>query len=377
MRLIVVTSKDTPGKDGNSTNISAVGLRIYSLAVALFRSGIPVHFISPVKPELDGIEWSNFSESKLSYQIQTSDVVLYNLTDSEASKFAKKRFIENYKIGDAIVPIHLEVLARRLEVSKNQWRSLQTLTRKEFEKVDAILVGNKQQSAYYTGLLIGYGFTSPERQIHIIETPHGWFDSDVETCSLDNYTENVLVHYGAGYDWIDVTLLSQISDELAKRDNDATLRIVGLEGPNHYSANKNHTISILIKDLQKRNNVEVIPWVPYEDRLKTLIGVDAAILLNKFTAEAAISNRTRMYDLIANEIPVISDGLDPITQKLHEIKSMLNLDGHVSARKIVNAFLDKKSLLNIRDNLRINKFLFSIEQSVIELRNFLILKIGD
>jgi glycosyltransferase involved in cell wall biosynthesis len=53
--------------------------------------------------------------------------------------------------------------------------------------------------------------------------------------------------------------------------------------------------------------VEANPeWVPYRDRLSWLRRGKIAIMLHRPTAEAAYSIRTRLFDAIAAEVPIIT-----------------------------------------------------------------------
>jgi glycosyltransferase involved in cell wall biosynthesis len=115
-------------------------------------------------------------------------------------------------------------------------------------------------------------------------------------------------------------------------------------------------------------------WVPYEERAAYFMDADVAIYADKESLETRFSHRTRVLDHIWTELPTICSRGDYMADLIDKYGFGLTIENRTPndfAAAISKLFKDKRLLAEIGDNLKSNKHLFTWENTLKPLTQYI------
>ncbi len=186
-------------------------------------------------------------------------------------------------------------MRQRVHLQAEQWRIKRALA-----DGDLLMVAWSKQRELYE-----------QARAPIIEVPFG-----VESCQLSVVssrqptTENrqPLVVWGGGtWEWLDPRTAVDAVIAVNNAGVSCKLLFLGRSRPSRHVVERRREDRL---DALLRHGAPYVEanaeWVPYRERLSWLRRSKIAIMLHRPTAEAAYSIRTRLFDAIAAEVPIIT-----------------------------------------------------------------------
>src|ERR1051325_3292549 len=133
------------------------------------------------------------------------------------------------------------------------------------------------------------------------------FGAETPTKNKEPTTNNLIVWGGGVWEWLDPKTAVEATLELNRAGVSCRLLFLGRTRPNRSMVDRRREdrFDRLVASGQPfiEANDE---WVPYRERLTWLHRAKIAIMLHRPTAEARYSIRTRLFDAIAANVPVIT-----------------------------------------------------------------------
>lgn len=179
-------------------------------------------------------------------------------------------------------------MRQRIHLQAEQWRIRRALT-----DGDLLMVAFAKQRELYKNA------GAP-----IIEVPFG---ADARPTTNNEQRTNVILWGGGTWEWLDPRTAVEAVIAVNQAGVACKLLFLGRSRPNRHLIERRREDRL---DQLLRHGapyVEANPeWIPYRDRLSWLRRSKIAIMLHRPTAEAAYSIRTRLFDAIAAEVPIIT-----------------------------------------------------------------------
>ncbi|WP_409409751.1 glycosyltransferase [Acidithiobacillus ferriphilus] len=234
-------------------------------------------------------------------------------------------------ILDCYVPIHAEVCARNSEdlIGEDQsfggdsahWDGA-------LVRGDYLLCASEQQKNYYIGLLYGLKHIDPisyAKSDNIIIAPFGIDDHPIVISGRKPITEIVkqgafkLLWFGGVYPWFNIDDLIMSVGILRSRGLNVELIIVGAKNPfnNHPDfVTIAYNIIAMAESEDYKYFTHIVDWVPYDQRFEWYKDADLIVTFNKIGIENGLSWRTRIADYLMCESIFVTNGGDPLSDKL-------------------------------------------------------------
>jgi glycosyltransferase involved in cell wall biosynthesis len=200
-------------------------------------------------------------------------------------------------VYDLFDPVMLELremygrkpsMRQRIHMQAEQWRIKRALS-----DGDLLMVAFAKQRELYK-----------EARAPIIEVPFG---ADLSTTTNDEQRTNTIIWGGGTWEWLDPRTAVDAVIAANQAGVACKLLFLGRTRPNRHLIERRREDRLDQLLHHGAPYVEANPeWVPYRDRLAWLRRSKIAIMLHRPTAEAAYSIRTRLFDAIAAEVPIIT-----------------------------------------------------------------------
>ena len=228
-----------------------------------------------------------------------------------------------------------------------------------------MLCANEAQKKFYTGVMAQVGRINPitygdEDLIQIV--PYGIYREkavakhDPVSKLVKNKKAFKLLWFGGIYPWFDLTnLLEAVKN--ANKTTPIELIMVGVKNPfnQHPDFIKRYEE---VMDYIKNNNmdeiVHITDWVKFEDRAEWYLGSDAVVLINNIGMENTLAWRTRLVDYVWADLPIVTNGGDPMSDILEANKAVYilpDLDAKTIEKEIIKISKDKETLKQVSTNL--------------------------
>lgn len=355
------------------------GMRAWGLAKGLQSNGInvtvAVNISFPQELEayqgIDLVNWS-LDESFADY-INTFDAVVISYCMGDASMFVADRINDDVQlILDAYVPIYIEVAARDSENIDTELKNYLSDI-KRFNHVlkrgDYFLCANESQKTLYLGVLASLGVVNPRsyRQERIIIAPFG-IHNEPTTTKHNPYrdlgiqsNDFVVLWFGGLYPWFRVDELLGAISSLSKIKS---IKFVFVGGKNPFNPNPDFskqydkTVDFAKKNKLINTSVYFVDWVDFNERINWYAEADVVISLNQPGEENGFSWRTRVMDFVWGELPVLTNGGDPLSEAMLSASAAIRLNNLTSseiARSIEELQANPKLLKSITHNVRLLK----------------------
>lgn len=318
--------------------IEGGGMRCWGLATGLRDNGhsVTVAIFEEFKQTLsshEGIYLYNWSLGDAFAQYLNSfDVVIVSYSMGDLSVFVADKLSHHVTlILDCYVPIFIEVSARDSQDKVAELSGyLYEINRFNhvLKRGDFFLCANTPQKHMYAGILGSLGVINPYsyRQQRILTVPFGIDKQEINSKALPNpYLEHaekddfILLWFGGLYPWFNFSPLIDAVKELSKKPG-FKFYLVGGKNPynNHpdFVKQYDHVMKEFTRLGLKDKTVFFVDWINFDERISWFKNADAVISINQEGDENEYSWRTRVMDYLWGEIPMLTNGGDPLSDEL-------------------------------------------------------------
>ena len=376
-KILIISNGPVPAPE--IKNVEGGGLRAWGLANGLKNNSkdkyeVEVSYNQVFKQdnftdELNGIKISTWEISTLADKIQEFDSVLVSYNAGDITQTVVDNIRQDQQlILDGYVPIHIEMSARNSDNLDREYDAFNfenKIWTKALRRGDILLCANEAQKKFYTGVMAQVGRINPitygdEDLIQIV--PYGIYREkavakhDPVSKLVKNKKAFKLLWFGGIYPWFDLTnLLEAVKN--ANKTTPIELIMVGVKNPfnQHPDFIKRYEE---VMDYIKNNNmdeiVHITDWVKFEDRAEWYLGSDAVVLINNIGMENTLAWRTRLVDYVWADLPIVTNGGDPMSDILEANKAVYilpDLDAKTIEKEIIKISKDKETLKQVSTNL--------------------------
>lgn len=376
-KILIISNGPVPAPE--IKNVEGGGLRAWGLANGLQNNSkdkyeVEVSYNQVFKQdnftdELNGIKISTWEISTLAEKIQEFDSVLVSYNAGDITQTVVDNIRQDQQlILDGYVPIHIEMSARNSDNLDREYDAFNfenKIWTKALRRGDILLCANEAQKKFYTGVMAQVGRINPitygdEDLIQIV--PYGIYrekavaKNDPVSKLVKNKKAFKLLWFGGIYPWFDLTnLLEAVKN--ANKTTPIELIMVGVKNPfnQHPDFIKRYEE---VMDYIKNNNmdeiVHITDWVKFEDRAEWYLGSDAVVLINNIGMENTLAWRTRLVDYVWADLPIVTNGGDPMSDILEANKAVYilpDLDAKTIEKEIIKISKDKETLKQVSTNL--------------------------
>lgn len=350
--------------------IEGGGQRCWGLAQGLKSKGydvtVGVHRDFPLDVnEVDGIHLTNWAEDdQFANQINTFDTLIMSYSMGGPMTFAIDHLSDHVTlILDCYVPIYIEVSARdshdkAVEYSNYSHDILHY--NKALRRGDYFLCANEPQRHLYTGVLSALGVINPfsYKTERILLVPFG-VESSLEIAHPHNpYLELgvekddfVLLWFGGLYPWFNIKPLLSSIKSLSEKNKNFKFVIVG--GKNPYNSHPDFvkqyetTHTFMEENKLIDSSVYFVDWVDFSDRINWYKHASVVISINNIGNENIYSWRTRVMDYVWGNIPMLTNGGDPLSNSLLDAGAAIRLE-NTEAKTLetaISSLMNDKSIV--------------------------------
>ncbi|HSN68859.1 MAG TPA: hypothetical protein VLV48_06420 [Thermoanaerobaculia bacterium] len=300
-------------------NPAGVGIRFLEFARALTGDGHAVEVLSPDAGAVPGCQAGPISAESLRSATSAADVtVAQGHVVNDVLAFG----VETPLVVDLYDPFIVENFHYWTERGEGVFRHDHATLMSSLAAGDLFLCASEAQRLFYAGLLVAAGRINPEL-----------FESDPELASLLQIVPFGVqpprpsrrppgpiprrVFFGAVYDWYDPFLAVDAVALAREQEPELTLTFT-------HHPNADITPQSLFGRLEKKvksggaSFVHLEPWAPYEERGSFYDRFGMALLTFRSSLETDLAMRTRMFDCLWGELPVITSpagGTDPLLER--------------------------------------------------------------
>lgn len=328
--------------------IEGGGQRCWGLALGMKARGydvtIAVNQSFPLDVEsADGIRLINWQEDgAFKETLNLYDAVIINYSMGGPMSFVVDSISDHVTLVlDCYVPIYIEVSARESEDTameyKNYFHDIQ-YHNKALKRGDYFLCANIPQKHMYMGALGALGIINPYsyKKERVLVVPFG-VESSLSIANPHNpyldlgikKTDFVLLWFGGLYPWFNITPLLHAIEKLSSEHKSFKFVIVGGKNPfnSHPDFVKQYTTTYDFIESHGLLNTSVhfVDWVDFSDRINWYRHAKAVISINNVGEENIYSWRTRVMDYVWGEVPMLTNGGDPLSESLINNKAAIQL----------------------------------------------------
>lgn len=294
--------------------------------------------------------------------INSYDSVIISYCMGDPSVFVAKHIHENVQlILDVYVPIYVEVSARDSKdidtEYTNYMRDMQGYNQ-VLLRGDYFLVASESQKIFYTGVLGALGIINPRsyREDRLLIVPFGIHDQPA-VAKTNPYkklgisdNQFIVLWFGGLYPWFRAEEFIQAIKNFADSDE---VKFVIVGGKNPFN-----TLPDFLKQYEKvydfalsnkllGKTVYLVDWVNFEDRINWYKHADVVISLNQPGEENIFAWRTRVMDYVWGELPIITNGGDPLSEYLISKNAALRITDLSSSAitKIIKSLTNEPKIL--------------------------------
>lgn len=351
--------------------IEGGGMRCWGLATGLRDNGhnVTVGVFDEFKQTLEihqDIKLYNWKlDDNFANYMNSFDAVIVSYSMGDLSVFVANKLSHHITLVlDCYVPIFIELSARDSHDLGQELKNY-LYEVKRFNHVlkrgDFFLCANIPQKHMYAGILGSLGILNPYsyRQDRLLLVPFG-IDRESKGnvianpyTKLTNKNDFVLLWFGGLYPWFNFAPLVNAIEKLSKK-SDFKFFLVGGKNPYNNHPDFVRQYEDVTKAFTKlgllNKTVFLVDWIDFDKRVSWYKNADAVISINQQGDENEYSWRTRVMDYLWGEVPMLTNGGDPLSDELIEKGGALKID--LSSERIV--FLIS-SLMKDRDILKQTK----------------------
>jgi glycosyltransferase involved in cell wall biosynthesis len=374
-RLLIISMGPFPTPE--HPEVEGGGLRCWGLACGLRGNSpeleITLSFLDVFKkPDhtafYQGFPITTWNSGQLAEQVADYDAVLVSYCMGDASvRVADSLRPDQQLILDCYVPIYVEVSARDSSDFDREYAAFMTDMKywnKTLLRGDVFLCASAQQKRFYQGVLAAMGRINPityGKQL-ILEVPYGIHRQEpvvrnrpISALLGDSLARKIL-WFGGIYPWFDLTnLIDAVA--IANRHTPTRLAIVGAKNPFTQHPDfleKHRQLEAYAQRPELDGLVFMQDWVHFDDRANWYLDADLVVVVNKRGDENQLSWRTRLVDLTWANVPILTNGGDPLGEELITAGAaarISSLEPTDMARMLVTLLEDPAELARIKARL--------------------------
>jgi glycosyltransferase involved in cell wall biosynthesis len=351
------------------------GMRAWGLAEGLKSHGIDVtvgvnNSFPQELEEHSGIRLVNWGQDQQFIELLNSyDAVLVSYTMGSDSVFIAEHIDDSVQlILDAYVPIYVEVSARESKDMDTEFSNyMADIVRfnRVLRRGDYFLCANEAQKTFYIGVLSSLGIINPRsyREDRILIAPFGIHDAPATT-KRNPYkklgikdSDFITLWFGGLYPWFRI---QELLDAVLEQSKNTSFKFVVVGGKNPFNPNPDFSkqyetaLSFAKEHKLLDRSVFFVDWVDFDDRINWFKNAAVVVSLNQPGQENGFSWRTRVMDFVWGEVPILTNGGDPLSDDLIRAHAAVKLD-KLTAKAIVESLeaLQKSpsSLRNVREKV--------------------------
>jgi glycosyltransferase involved in cell wall biosynthesis len=371
-RLLIISQGPFPTPE--QPHVEGGGLRCWGLAQGL-RDNLPELSITLAyreafrkpghAPEYRGFPIITWDDETLPRLIQDYDSVLISYCMGPPSEAVAAGLRPDQQlILDCYVPIYVEVSARSSSDVDREMAAFAHDIRswnRCLERGDVFLCASAPQARFYQGVLSALGRINPITygKSLILEVPYGIYreeptarDRPISRMVGEGEGRKIL-WFGGIYPWFDLKgLIDAVA--LVNRTIAAKLVIVGARNPFTCHPDflaKYDELDAYANRPEHRDLVMIRDWVPFDERGDWYLDADLVVMVNKPGDENGLSWRTRLVDFVWANVPMITNGGDPLGEDLiarGAAARFPDLDPRTMAETLVALLQDPAALGRLR-----------------------------
>lgn len=268
---------------------------------------------------------------------------------------------------DCYVPIYVEVSARQSSDLDSEYRAFNNDVSRwahVLRRGDLFLCSSPAQQKYYQGVLSALGRVNPitYNEELILVVPYGIYRELPKATKkpisklVDKKFKKIL-WFGGIYPWFDLRNLVEAA-AIVNRSVPSKLVIVGAKNPFNTHPDFVRRYEELIEFINSKpaykDMVVLQDWVRFEDRANWYLDSDLVVVINKEGDENALAWRTRLVDFMWADLPIVTNGGDPLGELLIENKAaarIVDLESSALAKDIASALAGGSKLSDMQKNL--------------------------
>jgi glycosyltransferase involved in cell wall biosynthesis len=339
------------------TTIEGTGMRAWGLAKGLLKNGVDVTVA--VKADFPQELKSHESVKLVNWQADQEfvdmmngfDAVIVSYCAGSDSVFIADNIADSVQlILDAYVPIYVEVSAREakdLESDYIHYMADVARYNHVLKRGDYFLCASQTQKIYYTGVLSALGIINPRsyREDRLIIAPFGIHNLPAKA-THNPYkklgikdSDFLVIWFGGLYPWFKV---DEFLDAIKELSANQKIKFVIVGGKNPFNPNPDlarqydKAVAFAKKEKIINKGLSFVDWVDFEDRINWYKRANVVISINNPGEENTFSWRTRVMDYVWGELPILTNGGDPLSEQLLEANAAVRLEA-LSSKSIVTA----------------------------------------
>ncbi len=301
--------------------------------------------------------------------LETYDTVLVSYCMGELSvKVADSVRPDQQLILDCYVPIYVEVSARDSDDLDREYHAFHAdVGRWEhvLRRGDIFLCANEPQRKYYRGVLSAVGRINPATygQELLLVVPYGIYrqkpvagEKPITKLMDKAGPEKKILWFGGIYPWFDLRGLVDAVG-LLNKSLPAKLVIVGAKNPFNDHPDFVRPYNELIEHIKKTNAKDFViiqDWIEFEKRADWYLDSDMVVVINKEGEENELSWRTRLVDFMWADLPLLTNGGDPLGDSLIANQAAQKLHGlspETIAADLLEVLQNDAKLKELKHNL--------------------------
>lgn len=345
----------------------------------------------------EGIGITTWTLETLPQLISEYDTVIVSYCMGDLSRVAARSVnTDQQLVLDCYVPIYVEISARQSDNLESEYASFMHETHgwaEVLRRGDVFLCANEAQKRFYQGVLSALGRVNPATygEQLILVVPYGIY-RDVPLAKSQPITNLLskrndkhaqkfkkVLWFGAIYPWFDLRVLTDAVVE-ANKTLPIKLIVVGAKNPfnNHpdFVQKYDQFTQYLESNPAAREHVIMQDWIEFSDRADWYLDSDAVILINKLGDENELAWRTRLVDYMWADLPILTNGGDPLSEVLiaggaaHRLE---RTDQEGITRELIHVLSGdgnlgklKKNITHVRDNYYWDHVTKELEHRIVE-----------
>jgi len=340
----VLILSDGPVPTPEHKKVEGGGLRCWGLAKGIKANEANLHvdvayneqhlIESEFTNEYDGIGIKTWNIENILELIDGYDTIVVSYCMGELSvKVAELVRVDQQLVLDCYVPIYVEVSARGsadIDAEYNAFNHDVPRWAGVLRRGDLFLCASEPQKKFYEGVLAGLGRINPatygEDLIEIV--PYGIYREEPvqkthpinKLIGKDQEKFKKILWFGGIYPWFN---LEDLIDAVSKVNKTTPSKLVIVGAKNPFNAHpdfikKYDDLIAYIKNNQLEDLVIVQDWVSFEDRADWYLDSDLVVVINKEGQENDLAWRTRLVDFTWANLPIITNGGDPVSRLLEK-----------------------------------------------------------
>ncbi len=322
--------------------------------------------------EFEGIKIATWTNDSLEKLMQGFDTVIVSYCMGDLSvTIANTIHADQQLVLDCYVPIYVEISARGSEDLEGEYAAFEhevTRWAAVLRRGDLYLCANDNQKRYYQGVLSALGRVNPVTYDDelILIVPYGIYSERpsvkskpitklIASTSSKDYKK--ILWFGAVYPWFDLRMLVDAINKVNEK-TPTKLIIVGAKNPFNahpdFVKRYDELMEYINSSDVNKSNIIMQDWVDFNSRADWYMDSDAVILINKVGSENELAWRTRLVDYIWADLPIFTNGGDPLGEQLISAGAAARLENLSSdglAKSISEFVVDSSGLDALKKNL--------------------------